>query len=338
MHMQKTTAFLQRLTDNALAGKPAAAQDALRILGIDAQPDIVMLLSCANRVRQHFHGDAIDLCAIINARSGRCAEDCAFCAQSAHFATATAQYPLMSADEICSAAAACLGSHAHRFSIVTSGRGMQADQDFKRIRDVVERLAAMPGMLPCASLGILTAEQLAALRQAGLKRYHHNLETAGSFYGSICTTHPFQRRVETVLLAQQAGLEVCCGGILGLGETPQQRVELAVTLRDLKVDAVPLNFLNPIPGTPLGRMPLVPALDALKAIAMVRFVLPATELRVCGGREVSMRTLQPLMYLAGANGAMVGNYLTTAGRDPRADIQEIIDLGLTPLFQKATHP
>lgn len=322
--------FIQTLTEKALAGQAATRAEAERILGIDRQTDIMLLLAHANLVRQHFHGDTIDLCAIVNAKSGRCSEDCAFCAQSAHFKTDVQEYPLMSTADIICAAEHCVQNNTHRFSIVTSGRGVSAEEDFESICATVRQLAAMPGMAPCASLGILSGDQFACLKKAGLKRYHHNLETAESFYGSICTTHSFSQRAATVRAAREAGLEVCSGGILGLGETPGQRVELALALRELDVNSVPLNFLNPIAGTRLENQPLLPPLDILKAIAMFRFVMPKKEIRVCGGREVNLRTLQPLMYLAGANGAMTGNYLTTAGRDPATDVREILDLGLVP--------
>ena len=325
--------FIKDLTKNALAGQPATRDDARRILGISQQTDIMLLLAHANLLRLHYHGNAVDLCAIVNAKSGRCSEDCAFCAQSVHFKTSVQEYPLLSTKDIIRAAEHCAQNNTHRFSIVTSGKGITAEEDFESICATVGQLAAMPGMAPCASLGILSGEQFARLKQAGLKRYHHNLETAESFYGNICTTHPFSRRAATVRAAREAGLEICCGGILGLGETPGQRVELALTLRELGVDSVPLNFLNPIPGTPLENQALLPPLEILKAIAMFRFVLPEKEIRICGGREVNLRTLQPLMYLAGANGAMTGNYLTTSGRDPATDSQEILDLGLFPNIQ-----
>lgn len=328
--MLTCTHFLEKLTERALKGRSATRADARRILALTQQADIMLLLAHANMVRQHFHGSEIDLCAIVNAKSGRCSENCAFCAQSVHFTTTARSYPLMSRKAIISGAEYCLQNNTYRFSIVTSGRGMVSRSEFKRICATIEQLAAMPNMAPCASLGILTPAQFAQLKQAGLKRYHHNLETAESFYPEICTTHSFGQRAAAVRAARTAGLEICSGGILGLGETPAQRIELAFSLRELDVDCVPLNFLNPLPGTPLENQPQLPPLDLLKAIAMFRFVLPGKELRICGGREVTLRSLQPFMYLAGASGAMTGNYLTTAGRDPAEDVQEIRDLGLMP--------
>jgi biotin synthase len=201
---------------------------------------------------------------------------------------------------------------------------------------VVAALAESGRLRPCASLGLLTPEIANTLKKAGLVRYHHNIETAPSFYPAICSTHSIEARLETIRIAQAAGLEVCSGGILGLGESREQRVEMAFTLRRLGVDSVALNFLTPIPGTPLeGRQPL-PPLEALKTIALFRFILPQADVRTCGGREKGLRTLQPLMYPAGSNGTMIGNYLTTEGRDPAVDIQEIIDLGLVPSNPSST--
>lgn len=169
------------------------------------------------------------------------------------------------------------------------------------------------------------------LREAGLRRYHHNLETAESRFPLVCSSHTYQERLDTIRAAKQAGLEVCAGGILGLGESPRQRVELALALRELDVDSVPLNFLNPVRGTPVEQYPLMEPLEMLATIALFRFVLPGKDIRVCGGRESGLRTLQPLMYLAGANGTMTGNYLTTSGRNPEIDRREIEDLALAVL-------
>jgi biotin synthase len=197
----------------------------------------------------------------------------------------------------------------------------------------IREITCKTELRPCASLGVLSKDQLSCLREAGLKRYHHNLETAESYFPTICSTHTFQERVQTIRSAQKEGFEICAGGIFGLGETPEQRIELAFTLRDLDVDSIPLNFLNPVPGTPAEHCSPLPPLDILKIISLFRFVLPEKDIRVCGGREVCLRTLQPLLYLAGANGTMVGNYLTTGGRNPEIDLQEMHDLGFTPRHQ-----
>jgi len=320
--------FIKRLTDKALGQKKICAEDACRLLAIDGLSDLALVLAHASRVREHFHGKRIQLCAIVNAKSGACSEDCAFCAQSVRHAAGISAYPLLSRKRLTVAARRAQAMGAQRFSIVTSGRGVTARRAFAAICAATQDLSTIDGLQPCASLGILAQSQLEELRAAGLKRYHHNLESAETFFGRICTTHSYADRIQTVRRAQEAGLEVCAGGIIGLGEARRQRVELAVALRDLDVESIPLNFLNPIAGTRLRGRPLLKPLDVLATIAMFRFVLPAKEIRICGGREANLRSLQPLMYLAGANGTMMGNYLTTSGRDSAADIQEIADLGL----------
>ena len=320
--------FIQELTAGVLAGKQVSRAAAARIASLQRQADILLLMAHANLLREHFHGSTIDLCAIINAKSGRCSEDCRFCAQSAHYTTTAPVHPLMRARDITRAARQARKSGARRFSIVVSGKGLESPREFGSVCRSVTGVAGIQGLGACASLGILTGEQFGRLRACGLRRYHHNIETAGSFFGRICTTHSFADRIRTVRLAAEAGLETCCGAILGMGETRRHWVELAYTLRDLNVDCVPLNFLNPIPQTPLAHRPLLEPLEALKAVALFRFVMPRTEIRVCGGREINLRGMQPLVYIAGANGTMIGNYLTTTGRSAVEDLQEIRDIGL----------
>ncbi|HCX89131.1 MAG TPA: biotin synthase BioB, partial [Deltaproteobacteria bacterium] len=185
----------------------------------------------------------------------------------------------------------------------------------------------------CASLGTLTRETARDLKKAGLERYHHNLETSESFFPKICTTHSYKERVNTIKIAQEEGFRVCCGGIFGLGETLEQRLEFAFTLKELGVDSIPLNFLNPIPGTPLENAPPIPPMEILKIIAVFRFIHPTKDIRVCGGRQRNLRGIQPLMYLAGANATMIGNYLTTPGSNPKEDLQLIEDLMLVPKYR-----
>ncbi|MBI5583086.1 MAG: biotin synthase BioB [Deltaproteobacteria bacterium] len=294
------------------------------------------LIFWADKIRRQFKGDEIDLCSIINAKSGRCTEDCRFCAQSAHHPTRIARYPLLPEKELLAAAAGAAASGAGRFSLVTSGRSLLKPGELERICRVIARLREQKALSPCASLGLLTPDQARALQEAGLVRYHHNLETGPAFYGSICSTHTFADRVKTLEIARAQGFSLCSGGIFGLGETLKDRLDLALTLKKLQVDSVPLNFLNPIPKTPLEHQPPLSPLEILKSIALFRFILPQADIRSCGGREKALRTLQPLMYLAGCNGTMIGNYLTTDGRAPGEDIQEIIDLGLIPKTQRAT--
>jgi len=284
------------------------------------------LLVSAAVVRKAYLGRTVSLCAIVNAKSGRCSENCAFCAQSAHFATNAPVHPFLEPAEIERAARAMRDMGARRFGIVTSGLS-PSGADFDRLLESVRAVAAL-GMQADASCGVLTREQLTRLREAGLRAYHHNLETARSFFPSICTTHDYEEDVAAVRDALAEGLYVCSGGIFGLGESWEQRAELALTLRELGVQSVPVNFLHPIPGTPMeSRTPLSPE-EALKIVALLRFILPHAHVRICGGRQTvfgQSRGLEPLQ--AGASGLMIGDYLTTRGLDAQADRQGILDAG-----------
>ena len=329
---KQTYEFLRVLTDRIISGGIITREEARSIVSLHTHEEIVMLICHATMLRNYFKGAQIDLCAIVNAKSGRCTEDCIFCAQSARYPTEVEAYPLLEAAEVIKKAREAEGAGAVRFGIVTSGRGILSGSELASVCASIERVRAETHLVPCASLGVAGDEHIRCLRDAGLQRYHHNLETAESHFTLVCSSHSYQDRVSTIHAAKRAGLEVCAGGIFGLGESPQQRVELAIALRELDVDSVPLNFLNPVRGTPAEQYPLVAPLEILKIIALFRFVLPAKDIRVCGGREAGLRTLQPLMYLAGANGTMTGNYLTTSGRNPDIDIQEIKDLALELLF------
>ncbi len=320
--------FIKNLTDKVLSGSSIQADEAEHILSLKKQTDIILLLAHANLIRESFHGSRINLCAIVNAQSGKCSEDCRFCVQSAHYNTDIVSHSLLKKNDILKAAQTAGKKGIHRFSIVTSGKGVKEKKDFDRICTAVKDICGFDSLLPCASLGILTKQQFRQIYAAGLRRYHHNLESAESFFSQVCTTHSFEERVKTIRLAKEEGFEVCSGGIFGLGETPQQRIELAFTLKELDIDSVALNFLHPIPGTPFENNNLLPPLEILKAVAVFRFICPDKELRICGGREVCLKTLQPLMYAAGADGIMVGNYLTTAGRNVHVDLREITDMGL----------
>ncbi|MCX6340448.1 MAG: biotin synthase BioB [Candidatus Aureabacteria bacterium] len=322
---------INKLTWEVLNGSKLSRQHAQMLLKIDGQPEIIALLSSANMIRQRFKGDKIDLCSIINAKSGWCPEDCKFCAQSARYNTNIEKFPLINCSEIVSGAKRANARGANRFGIVTSGRRIKSKKELEQICESIKMISKDVNINRCASLGSLDEESALMLKEAGLHTYHHNLEMAEGFFPNICTTHTYQERLKTIAIAKEAGLQICCGGIFGLGEGISERVEFAFALRDLDVDMVPLNFLNPIRGTPLENMPLLPPLEILKIIALFRFVLPDKHIKVGGGREKNLRSLQPLMYLAGANGTMIGDYLTTKGRDPEEDILEIIDLGLQPV-------
>lgn len=292
--------------------------------------DLFSLLASADIIRQYFKGNKIKLCAIVNAKSGRCSENCVFCAQSGHNKTAVNVYPLLSAEEMASAARAAEKTmSATCFSIVTSGKSIYSDSEIDSISSALMTITQETGLNRCVSLGTLNREQIQKLKTSGLKRLHHNLETAESYFDKICTTHSYQERLNTIKFAKLAGLEICSGGIFGLGETPEQRVELAFALKELEVDSVPINILNPIPGTPAAEKnePMSP-FDVLRLVATYRFILPDKDIGVFGGRERSLGSLQPLMFIAGANVTLIGDYLTTTGESPDKDLQMIKDLGL----------
>jgi biotin synthase len=230
-------------------------------------------------------------------------------------------------DRIAEAAESAKKNGAKRFCIVTSGRGIDSRDDLENIAKGIKRVRDV-GLSPCATLGTLTREQLSCLKEAGLHRYHHNIETSREYFPRICTTHSFDERLDVLRNARNLGLSACSGGILGMGEGLIDRIDMAMTLRELDVDSVPLNFLMPIPGTPLGTISRITPLEALKSIALFRFILPKKEIRICAGRGSALGQLHPLIFLAGADGFMIGNYLTTNGLDPHNDLKMIHDLGL----------
>ncbi|MDO8684328.1 MAG: biotin synthase BioB [Armatimonadota bacterium] len=299
------------------------ADEAMAVLMAPAEA-IPLLLYTASEVRRRKFGNSVRLCSILNARCGACLEDCAFCAQSAHHQSAASVYPMISKEEIASAAREAVSNPINHFGVVTSG-GSLDESDIDVVRSAIPDVENT-GATPCASLGMLSESQLAGLRDAGLVRYHHNIETAGSFFSQICTTHTFADRISTIRRAKRVGLEVCSGGIFGMGESLEQRVEMAMTLRDEGVDSIPLNFLMPIPGTPLEKCKPMTPLEILKTVAMFRLTCQSAEIKVCAGREARLRDLQSMFFYAGATGIMVGNYLTTAGRPVEQDLQLLKDL------------
>jgi biotin synthase len=309
-----------------ISGTPAGANDARRILNANGA-DLSFLIAGAHRLRETYTNGKIHLCAILNAKSGRCAENCAFCAQSAHAKTAAPVYPLKSRAEIVDGALAADAAGARCYGIVTSGTRVNPGAEFEELLAAIREIKTRTAIPPSASLGILDAETASALAKAGCATYHHNLETARSFFPQICTTHDYEEDVATIRVAKASGMQVCCGGLFGLGESPAQRIELALTLRELEVDSVPINFLNPVEGTRLEGLRQLSPLDCLRIVVMFRYLLPDKRISVCGGRESNLRELQSWIFMAGADGMMVGNYLTTSGRDLALDHQMLMDLG-----------
>ena len=321
-------AFWERIREEAMSGKGISPPDALAVLGLPREA-LWRLLDVTEAVRRRFKGDGIRLCSIVNAKSGSCSENCSFCSQSSRSKADIAIYPMIGEGEIVAAARQAKERGAREFSIVGSGLAMRSRRELVRVGNAVERIRDEVGLETCVSLGTLPAEVIAYLLSRGLRSVHHNLETSRRFFPSVCTTHDYEEDVRAVRDAKAAGAWVCCGGIFGLGETDPDRVELSMTLRELDVDSIPVNFLNPVPGTPLeGKRDLTP-MACLKIIAMMRLCHPAREIIVCGGREVNLRDLQSLMFAAGATGTMAGNYLTTRGRPADEDVRMIRDLGLS---------
>ena len=319
--------FIDSIAENVVAGKPVQESDA-RALASASGNELFTLFAAASRIKSHFLGSAVHLCSIINAKSGRCPENCAFCAQSAHHATDTPVYPLVDEERIVANAREAEKNGSRCFGIITSGTGINKGEELDRICRAVRRIREETKIAPSCSLGIIDFPTAVALREAGVETYHHNLETARSFFPAICTTHDYEEDVETVRVARRAGLKVCCGGIFGLGESVEQRIEMALTLRELDVNSVPLNFLNPIEGTRLAGADNITPLECLQTIALYRFILPDKRIAVCGGRERNLRDLQSWIFLAGADGTMIGNYLTTTGRPAEQDWQMLKDLEL----------
>ncbi|MFT3914711.1 MAG: biotin synthase BioB [Anaeromyxobacteraceae bacterium] len=309
--------------------EPITVEEALRLIRHTEGPALEALLDRADEVRRAVHGDGVSLCGITNAKSGRCAENCGFCAQSAHFPEAESPvYPLIPAEDIVAQAKAAERAGAREFSIVTSGTRLAKESELATLEDAVRRLRSETGIEPCASLGLMREPELARLKAAGLIHFHHNLETARSHFGEVCTSHTYDEQLETIRAAKRLGLELCTGGILGMGETPEQRVELAETLRDLEVEHIPLNFLNPRPGTPMEGVKAITPGECLAAIAVFRLMMPAVHIFVMGGREVNLGDRQVDIFRAGADGTMVGNYLTSAGRAPDATVGMVEAQGL----------
>ena len=260
----------------------------------------------------------VSLCSIINAKSGKCSEDCRFCVQSAHYETDCPVYSLKDRREVLEAAAEAKRIGAGRFSLVTSGRGMNREQ----VEPVAELAAAIRdevGIKVCASLGILGVEEAGILKEAGVSRYHHNLETSREFFPQVVSTHSFDERIATIKACQEVGFEVCAGGIFGLGESEDDRVSMALTLRELKVDSIPINVLIPLPGTPFENLAPLPVADILKAIALFRLINPEVPIRLAAGREVVFGDSLGMAFMAGADGMMIGGYLTQRGRLPEED-------------------
>jgi biotin synthase len=325
-HSPLTTQRIADLARCVLQGNSINQDDALALLSADGLPRYD-LFYWANRIRVERFGPNLSLCSIASVRTGSCSEDCRFCAQSARYRTSV-QNQQLSDDQLLTAAQAAAQSGSGCFGIVSSGLE-PTDTEIERLAPVIRRLTASGRIMASASLGLLTSDQARRLYDLGLRRYHHNLETSANFFPQMVSTHTYEQKLATIRAARHAGLQVCSGGIIGLGESLQDRVDLAFALRELDVVSVPINFLQPIAGTPLAHHAPIAPMAALQTVAMFRFVLPDKHLNVAGGRDFCLRDLQSWIFFAGASGAMVGNYLTTTGRPLQRDLQMLADLEIS---------
>ena len=322
--------LIDGMIEIALKGQSISSDKALQLESFTHE-ELDYLFIGTDRIRDKFKGDDVKICSIVNAKSGRCVEDCSFCAQSSSFQTDAPETELMSVEEMVAAAKEAEAFGANEFSIVASGTKMDDRKELDKVIAAVRRIKAETSLETCCSLGLMELDDLKELKAAGLDRCHHNLETAASFFNKIVTTHTYEDEVKAVQNAKEAGLQVCVGGIFGMGETFAQRVELAFSIRELGTQSLPINFLKPIDGTGLDHLETIEYYDALKTIALLRLVLPKIDLFVCGGREEVMTDKQEQLFSAGANGILGGNYLTTKGQDPKRDIEMIQSLGLRPI-------
>jgi biotin synthase len=270
-------------------------------------------------------GQEISLCSIINAKSGKCSEDCRFCVQSAHYVTDAPVYSLKGREEVVGAAREAEASGASRFSLVTSGRGMNREQ-VEPVAELVRAIREEVEVKVCASLGIVGVEELKILKEAGISRYHHNLEASKEFFPQVVSSHSFQDRIDTIRACQEVGLEVCAGGIFGLGESENNRVSMAMSLRELEVDSIPINILIPLPGTPLENMAPLSIAEVLRSIALYRLIYPEVPIRLAGGRETVLGDSLGLAFMAGVDAMMIGGYLTQRGRMPEEDRRFVAEM------------
>ncbi|SFX30281.1 biotin synthase BioB [Ruminococcus sp. XPD3002] len=289
--------------------------------------ELEQLCSGADRIRKHFKGEHVDLCSIINGRSGRCSENCKFCAQSAHHCTGIEEYPFLDEEKIL---AECLHNEergVHRFSIVTAGRTL-SDDDFEKAISAYKLMDSKSSLELCASHGLLSQEQFDRLHSAGVRRYHANIETSRRNFPNICTTHSYEDKIECIRRAQKAGFEVCSGGIIGMGENWEDRIDMAVSLSELGVKSIPINALMPIKGTPLENTVRITAEDILRTVALFRYIVPEADIRLAAGRNL-MENCGAKAFLSGADATITGDMLTTSGNDIQGDIEMLNSMGFS---------
>ncbi len=308
-------------------GSLISFEEALELGALTDHDEIGALVERAWAARRERFADSTDLCSLVNAKSGGCSEDCGFCAQSRYAEADTPMHAMMEPDQILEHARAAEAAGAHRFCMVTQGQGL-GKRDFEKILEGARLVSKQTNLKRCVSVGHLSPERARALKEAGVQRVHHNVETARSYYDEVTTTVRYEGRIRTIDAVADAGLESCVGGILNLGETPRQRVEMAFELAEIDPTSVPINLLNPRPGTKFGDRDLMDAWEVVKWVAIFRLILPDALFRLCGGRVENLGDLQPLAVRAGLNGVMMGNFLTTLGAEPADDRAMFSELGL----------
>ncbi|MGA2541187.1 MAG: biotin synthase BioB [Verrucomicrobiota bacterium] len=323
------------LTRRVLRGGAITRGEAAWLFSLEDSADIFDLMAGANRLREHFKGNKIHLCSIVNAKAGACSENCSFCAQSSFHQTDSPRYGFVDPDPVQQAADEAGRNKVAAVGLVAAWRGLKEGPMLDEVCDRIRDLAKTGKTRPDASLGIIESQAVAdRLKAAGLECYGHNLESSRRFFPKHCTTHTYEHRLNTIRHLKKAGLKICSGGILGMGETREDRCELAFALKEVGANVVPINILNPIKGTPFEANPPLPPLEILKTIACFRFILPRQEIMIAGGRTVNLRDMQSMVFAAGASALMVGNYLTTLNQPVEKDLQMLKDLGLDPNWDK----
>ncbi len=312
---------LYSLTEEIINGRRLSKDDDISVLKSASVED---LSACADRLRSHFSGDKVDLCSIISGKNGHCGENCRFCAQSAHNHTGCEVYGLMDYEDILEAALSNEKEGVDRFAVVISGKS-PSDEDFEKIIGIYERLRSKLKISLCASLGFLTSEQFERLHKAGVTSYHNNIETSERYFDKICTTHTFRDKIENIRRAQAAGLSVCSGGIIGMGETMDDRIDMAFTLSGLGIASIPINTLIPIPGTPLENLPVLTSDEILRTIAIFRFINPESNIRLGAGRKLIPGNGRAA-FTGGASATITGNMLTTSGSTIKSDIEMLTEM------------
>ncbi len=320
--------FVLECENKVIEGEIICKEEALRLY----EGNLDTLCQSANRIRQHYCNNGFDICTIVNGKSGKCSENCKFCSQSAHYHTGSEQYPLLDKEEILRQAKYNAERGVLRYSIVTSGRALN-DKEVDEVCESVRLIKENVEIQVCGSFGLLTKSQYERLRKAGITRIHNNLETSATYFPNICTTHTYEDKLQAINNAREAGMSICSGGIMGLGESVEDRIDLALKLRDLKIKSVPINMLNPIKGTPLQNSKRLHIEDMQRIVAVFRFILPDASIRLAGGRGLLTRQGRDC-FLSGANAVISGDMLTTSGYTIESDMKMIKELGYKPkLFE-----